>query len=126
LRPRPGYDVAGGVTAVSSSVYRTAAGPNGEPVGVSGVQVWLEFVDARSVQNGPWIEGAGPRSQTSAAGDFLALLRFAPGAVPGLTTAQLRARLRIGLGGAPLFTSPEFLLPQGRKTDLAPFAWDPP
>jgi hypothetical protein len=121
LRPKPGYEIASGVSAVSTSLYESSALP---PVGVADAEVWLQWVDASGGAGGPWVDAAAPRSRSAASGDFIALLRFEANPVPELdASGRLRARLRFDRSGA-VRTSPEFPLSQGRRNDLAPIAWD--
>jgi hypothetical protein len=121
LRPTPAYPIDSGVSAVASSLYESIA-PT--PVGVAGADVWLQWVDASGGPGGPWVDAAPPRSRSAPGGDFVALLRLDAGRVPELDAGgRLRARLAIDRAGVSR-TSPEFFLSQGRRNDLAPFAWD--
>lgn len=120
LRPAPGYAVDSGVTAVSGSLYESVASP---PTGVSGVDAWLQWIDASGGSGGPWRD-ASTSSRTAVSGDFIALMRLDEGAIPDLDGAgRLRARLRFDRGGT-VRTTPEFPLAQGRTAALASFAWD--
>jgi len=121
LRPTPAYAVDSGISAVGSSLYESIAVT---PVGVAGADVWLQWVDASGGPGGPWVDAAPPKARSAASGDFTALLRFDAGRVPEIdANGRLRARLRFDRGGTQR-TSPEFFLSQGRRNDLAPFAWD--
>jgi hypothetical protein len=120
LRPRPGYVVPGGVTAVASSLYQHLPS---DPVPAADADAWLQWKDASGGAGGAWIDAA-PRSHTAASGDFLALLRLDASRVPELdATGQLRLRLAFERAGV-VRTSADLFLPQGRTADLAPFAWD--
>ncbi len=119
LRPRPGYVVPGGVTAVASSLYEHL--PT-DPVPAD-ADAWLQWKDASGGAGGAWIDAA-PRSHTAASGDFLALVRLDASRVPELdASGQLRLRLAFERAGV-VRTSADLFLPQGRTADLAPFAWD--
>ena len=121
LRPKPGYAVPGGVTAVSSSLYEHAQ--PAPPLPVADADVWLQWKDASGGANGPWRDAA-PKSRSAASGDFVALMRPDASRVPELdATGRVRVRLcfeRPNLARV----SPDLFLPQGRKADLAAFAWD--
>lgn len=119
LRPRPGYDIGSGVTAIRSSLYESIAAA---PVPVARIAVWLQWLDDGAAV--PTWTDAAPRNQTADDGGFVALLRLSAASVPALDAAgRLRARLQFDRAGT-IRTSPELQLKQGRTADLAPFAWD--
>lgn len=120
LRPRPGYAVPNGVTAVAASLYERLPLP---PQPVSDADVWLQWKDASGGVNGPWRDAA-PKSRTAPSGDFVALMRLDASRVPELdASGRVRVRLRFERSGSTR-VSPDLFLPQGRTADLAAFAWD--
>lgn len=118
LRPRPGYAVPSGVTAVASSLYEHL---QPDPLPAADADAWLQWRDASG--GGAWRDAA-PRSHTADSGDFLAVLRLDASREPELDAAgRLRLRLVFERAGV-MRTSADLFLPQGRTADLAPFAWD--
>jgi hypothetical protein len=120
LRPLGSYPFTPGITAIRGSLYEKKVTGGKTPVPVRGATIRLEWQD----DGGIFQPGTGT-AVTNEAGDFTAILRFAPREEPRLDKGALFVRLFAKRGGGPE-RSQELKNPQplqGRVTDRT-FAWD--
>lgn len=121
LSPRADYPFTTGITGLRGTLVEAYGSP---PQPVSDADVYLRWLD----QDGNWHDSP-TRCHTTASGDFVAILRFAPTDDPQLdATGNLTVRLRVRRGADERGTA-DLNIPQGRvESPSTPnqfvFAWD--
>ena len=119
LAPLANYPFAAGITGIRGSMVERDVPAGDTPAPVAGATIRLEWLHDDGVA---WV--ASPAiALTNASGDFITILRLAPGQVPALD-AQGRMTIRLfarrGTGGEK---HKEIQLPHGRVVD-ARYAWN--
>lgn len=133
LPPRADYPFTAGTTGMRGALFETRPVPPADPRPVAGAEVRLRWLDD---DGATWCDAptaATTRTEPGRKGDFVAVLRFAPGDAPKLDAkGALQVRVVVTRGGAPR-TSGVLALPLGRVADPSTyepgadallFAWD--
>jgi hypothetical protein len=121
LRPRADYPFSAGTSGLRGALIETRPVPPGRPTPVAGAEVQLLWLD----EDGITWRDAATTATTGAAGDFVAVLRFAPAQAPRLdTSGALSVRLLATRGGVTR-TSAALALPLGRVADPSTFPHPP-
>jgi hypothetical protein len=121
LRPRADYPFTGGTSGLRGALIETRPTSPGPSAPVAGAAVRLRWLD----EDGVTWRDAPTAATTGVAGDFLAVLRFAPGQEPRVDTARaLSVRLLATRGGVTRTTA-ALSLPLGRVADPSTFPHPP-
>jgi hypothetical protein len=121
LRPRADYPFTAGTSGLRGALIETRPAPPSRPTPVAGAEVRLLWLDEDAVT---WREAPVPAT-TGTAGDFVAVLRFAPAQMPLVdTSGALSVRLLATRGGVTRTATP-LALPLGRVADPSTFPHPP-